>query len=257
MLRRIILVLFPLLLVAGNVKLYMKDGEWHLVREYKVMDDRVRFYAVERNDWEEVPVDLVDLKRTEKEISSLAERESKQAKLIDEEEKAERAARAEVARVPVDNGAFYVDGQAIKPLKLAESKLHNNKRRSILAAMSPIPMIAGKATLELDGEKSAFTVTEATPEFYFRISTEQRFGMIKLTPSKGVRIVENISIIPVSKEMIEEAIPVEVFRRQVGDSLYKVWPVEPLEPGEYALVEYGEGKVNMIIYDFAFTRPAK
>lgn len=249
---RILLILFlPILLLAANVKLYMKDGDFHLVREYQVLSDRVKFFAVERGEWEEVPLDLVDLKRTEGEIKSREESQRREAKLIDEEDKAEREARREAESVPQEAGAYYVAGKEIKPLKAGECKLNSNKRRSVLAAISPIPMIAGKATLELDGETSAFVVSERTPEFYFRPSSPERFGMVKITPGKGVRIVEKISIIPVSKEMVEEPIMVEVFRRQVGEDLYKVWPMQPLEPGEYAVVQYTEGKVNMQVWDFA------
>ncbi|MCS7024281.1 MAG: hypothetical protein NZV14_05735 [Bryobacteraceae bacterium] len=246
---------FAALSVAATIRLYMKEGDWHLVREYQVLADRVRFYSVERGEWEEVPLELVDLKRTEQEIKRRQEAEKAEARWIDEEEKAEREARREAASVPPDPGAYYVDGKEIKPLKIGECKIHSNKRRAVLAAISPLPMIAGKATLELDGETSAFVVKQAVPEFYFRLSAPERFGMVKLTPSKGVRIVEKISIVPVSKEMIEEPILVEVFRRQVGEDLYKVWPVEPLEPGEYALVQYTEGKVNMQVWDFSYRKP--
>jgi len=50
------------------VRLYLKDGSYHLVREYKVSGDRVRYYSVERSAWEEIPLGLVDIEKTEKEI---------------------------------------------------------------------------------------------------------------------------------------------------------------------------------------------
>ena len=37
---------------ALNIKLYLKDGGYHLVREYQVQSDRVRYYSVERSQWE-------------------------------------------------------------------------------------------------------------------------------------------------------------------------------------------------------------
>ena len=43
---------------AANIKLYLKDGDSHLVREYEVKGDRVRYYSVERGDWEEIPLAL-------------------------------------------------------------------------------------------------------------------------------------------------------------------------------------------------------
>ncbi len=246
----------PLLLWTATFKLYMKDGEWHLVREYKVEADRVRFYSIERSDWEEVPLEIVDLKRTEREIRERQDKDKDAARLIDEEDNAEREARREAARVPGEPGVYFVDGSEIKALKVAESKLNHNKRRSILQWMSPIPIVAGKATLELDGETAAIVVAGPTPEFYIRLTSAQRFGMIRLTPGKGIRLVEKISIVPVSKEMIEEREMVETFRRQLGESFYKIWPMEPLPPGEYAAIEYTEGKVNLQIWDFSLKAAA-
>jgi hypothetical protein len=43
---------------------------------------------------------------------------------------------------------------------------------------------------------------------------------------------------------------VDVFRRQLDDALYKIWPEKPLEPGEYAVVQYTEGKGNLQVWDF-------
>lgn len=68
---------------------------------------------------------------------------------------------------------------------------------------------------------------------------------------KSARIVDKISVIPVTKELIDELNLVETFRRQVGDMLYKIWPTKPLEPGEYAVVEYTEGKNNLQAWDFS------
>jgi hypothetical protein len=35
---------------------------------------------------------------------------------------------------------------------------------------------------------------------------------------------------------------IEVFRQQLRENLYKVWPTKPLTAGEYALVQYSEGE---------------
>ena len=44
---------------------------------------------------------------------------------------------------------------------------------------------------------------------------------------------------------------VQVFTKQLSDNgLYKIWPQDPLEKGEYAVIEYTEGKVNPQIWDF-------
>jgi hypothetical protein len=49
---------------------------------------------------------------------------------------------------------------------------------------------------------------------------------------------------------------VETFQKQLADGLYKIWPKQPFEPGEYAVIEYTEGKMNIQIWDFAI-QPAK
>jgi hypothetical protein len=60
----------------------------------------------------------------------------------------------------------------------------------------------------------------------------------------------------VTKELIEEQQDVEIFRRQVDEGLYKIWPTKALEPGEYAVVEYTQGKGNVQTWDFAWRGPA-
>src|ERR1700692_1755733 len=101
---------------AANVKLYLKDGGFHLVREYKVETDRVRYYSVERSQWEEMPVDLVDLKRTESEVADRKSQLAADDKVVAEEEQAKREIRAETAQIPQDPGVYYVENKAVKPI---------------------------------------------------------------------------------------------------------------------------------------------
>jgi hypothetical protein len=251
---RYLLAIFTLALTAwaANQKLYLKDGSYQMVREYKVQADRVRFYSVERSDWEEIPLDLVDLKRTESEASARQAEIEKETKVISQEDAAERAIEKEVTRIPQDPGVYWVEGDQAKVLKLAESNIHTNKGRSVLARMSPIPVVSGKGTLELNGAHSPNVFTNPEQEFYIQLANPERFGMIKLTPKGAVRIVENLTFVPVTKDVIEEPVTVDILRRQLtADGLYKIWPKEPLPPGEYAVVEYTEGKMNMQIWDFA------
>ena len=255
--RRVLAALFVLALgaFAANLKLYLKDGSYQIVREYKVESDRVRFYSVERSQWEEIPLTLVDLKRTEGEVAERQAALEKEAKVISEEDAAERAIRDEISRIPRDPGVYYLVGKDLKSIKVAESKVHNNKGRNVLKILSPIPVVSGKATLELDGEHSSNILTNPEQEFYIQLSEQERFGIVKLTPDRGVRVVEKITIVPVTKEVEEEPIDVQIFRKQVTqDGLYKIWPTKPLQPGEYAVVEHTLGKMNMQIWDFAIQK---
>lgn len=247
----IALLLATLALFAANIKLYLTDGTFQLVREYKVDGDRVQFYSVERSEWEEIPLKLVDVKRTEAERQAREESLRKDAADLAAEEKFEREQREERERVPQEAGVYLLDGKELKTVKQAESKSVSNKGRSVLKVLSPIPVVTGKVSIELDGEHSATIVATNRPEFYVRLATEERFSIVRLAAKKGSRVVQKWTIVPVSKEMIEEQDDVEIFRKQVDDGLYKIWPTAPLEPGEYAVIEYTAGKGNIQTWDFA------
>ena len=255
MLRASILLLIAAMLTsAATIRLYLKDGEFQLAREYKVIDDRVRYYSVERGDWEEIPLDLVDLKKTESEIKRRDESFKEEAAALAAEDKAEREAQKEVERVPQEPGVYLVAGNELKTVPLAESKVvGGTRKRSVLKVLAPIPIVSGRGTLELDGEHSTNVVATDRPEFYIRLTREERFGIVRLSEHKGNRVVEKLTIVPVTKEIVEEQDEVQVFRKQTGDGLYKIWPMKPLEAGEYAVVEYTaalEGSLNIQVWDF-------
>jgi len=239
---------------AVNVKLYLKDGTYQIVREYKVESDRVRYYTVERSEWEEIPLDMVDLKRTETEAAARKAELEKDAKALSEEDAAERAVVKEAMRIPEAPGVYWIDGNQTKAIKVAESVVHTNKRREVLKVLSPIPAVSGKATLEIDGVHSQNVFTNPEQELYIQLSDLERFGMVKLTPKSAVRIVENLTIQPITRQVDEEPELVDTFQQQLdnnGNGLYKIWPKEKLPPGEYAVIEYTPGKLVAQIWDFA------
>jgi len=249
-----LLLFFAGALSAANLKLFFKDDSYQLVREYKVVGDRISFYSVDREDWEEVPASLVDLDKTQAEIKRRSDEIRADAAAQDAEDKAERAARKEVQAVPAEPGVYLIEDQKegppkLTPLKVGESKLVDNKSRTLLKVITRVPL-AGKATLELDGPHSSQGTANRTPQFYFRLSEDERFGIVRMGEHKGNRVVEKLSIQPVINEPTQYPDLVEIFRQQVADGLFKIWPQKPLEPGEYALVEYTEDKINMQVWDF-------
>lgn len=248
--RLFVLSLIALASFGQSFRLYLKDGGHHLTREYKVEEDRVRYYSIERSDWEEIPLELVDLSKTESERKQRVEAHAQAEADAVAEDEAARALRREARKVPPEFGVYYVDGDSIKTLPQAEVKVVNNKRRTVLKTITPIPIITGKATVEIDGDRSAFAVREARPEFYIRQSNEERMAIIRLTPKKNARQVEQVTIVPVVNEAIEEQDQVETFRRQFGEGLFKIWPTKPLPAGEYAVVQYTEGKLSVQVWDF-------
>jgi len=252
--RKLSLVLLALALLAwaANVKLYLTDGSFHLVREYQVLSDRVRFYTVERGEWEEVPLEMVDLKRTRAEVAEREESLKQEENVVAEENAAEAEVRKEASKIPQGVGVYWIDGNQTKALKLGEVAVHSNKGRMVLQKLSPIPAITGKATLEMTGAHSDTVFTDPEPEFYIQLEGTEGFGIVKLTSKGNVRIVENITYHPLDKDLLyEERTSIDYLHRQLDDGLYKLWPKDPLPPGEYAVAMFTDGKVDIHSYDFA------
>lgn len=243
---------------AANIKLYLKDGGFQLVREYKIEQDRVRFYSVERSQWEEIPVDLVDLKRTQSEASARQQQIDKEAKTLSEEDAARKAIEKEVMRIPQDPGVYWLDKDNMHIIKAAESTVHTSKGRTALRVITGMPqMINGKGDVEIPGAHSLNVFTDPQQELYIQVAETEPFGIIKLTPKNGVRIAENLTINSMTKETEEEISSVDIIMQEMAKGgLYKIWAQNPLPPGEYAVVEYTLGKLNMQIWDFAIKAAA-
>jgi hypothetical protein len=236
---------------AANIKLYLKDGTYQVVREYQIQTDRIHFYSLERSDWEDIPLDLVDVKRTESEAAARKSKLDEDAKTIAAEEKAERDVKREVSRIPQDPGVYWVEAGKTMVLKQAESTIHTSKGRSILARLTPVPMIEGKGTLELQGAHSANVFADPEQEFYIQLAEPERYGIAKLAVKGNLRIVETLTFNTMTKETTEEPEMMPILRLQMAEDLYKIWPKEKLPPGEYAIIEFTAGKMNMQVWDFA------
>jgi hypothetical protein len=257
MLRTLLLLLFAVTLQAAVLRLYLKDGSYHLVREYKIEGNRLRYYSTERSDWEEIPLELADLVRTEAEQKEKLEARRREAAMDDAEEQAERQQRRLIESLPQTPGVYYFTPQGPQSVPQAEPKTVTNKRRAVLKAMTPIPILSGKATIEVDGLKAPVSFPDPRPELFIRLAAPERFGIARLRPTKTARIVQEWDVIPVTREIIEKTDLVDVFRQQLGEDLYKIWPQKPLEPGSYAVIEYTEGKGNLQLWPFDIVAPAR
>jgi hypothetical protein len=248
----VILLAGSLLCPGANLKLYMKDGSYQLVRDYQVQADRVRYYSVERGEWEEIPLGLVDLDRTSAEARERQAVIDKEVKVFTAEEQAQRARDEEIMRVPHGPGVYLLEGGQLRPLKQAEAKTVTNKGRAVLKILSPLPVVPGETIVELDGGRSAQTVSTAKPEFYFRLARDERALLFKLVSKRDSRVLQRWNVHPLGKEIVEIQEEVPVFIRQVEDGLIMIWPREELKPGEYAVVEYTAGERNIQAWDFGY-----
>ena len=243
-------------LPAQRITLYLEGGGDMLVREYQVQEDRVRYYSIERSQWEEIPLAMVDLERTRK----TAERAEKRREAMRRESAAERAAEAkaktELHNVPIEDGVYYYKDGDTTALHQREVLVEKSTKRGILKAISPVPVVAGKHTRYIEGASSPLAIREDKPILYVRDPTLTQFLMVKLTPFKKGRVVQVVQIIPVSGEAFEEYEEIELFRQQYAAGVYRIWPVKALEPGEYALIDFTPGEDDLRVWDFAVAPPS-
>jgi hypothetical protein len=236
---------------AANFKLYMTDGTYQLVSDYKIGPDRVRFYSTERSEWEEVPLDMVDLKRTKADAAAREEEAAKADKMLAEDASARAAIRQEIRRIPKDPGVYWLEGDKTLHLAQCESTLRTDKGREIWRRLSPLPTVPGMASLQIDHPHSEHTFTDASPEFYIQLSDPEAFAIVKVATKKDIRVVATVMIDAVTKEYDEQWVTVDLIQQELAEGLYKFWPKGDLLPGEYAVIEYTPNKMNAQIWDFA------
>lgn len=242
------------LLVGQKVHLYLTDGGDITVKRYEVIEDRVRYYSLERSAWEEIPLQYVDLEKTEREQERKQTARATRAEEDRIERAARRKARTELHTVPLDDGVYYLRGKAVEVLEQVEVIVVGNKKRTLLQAIAPV--FLGKSTLEIAGIESKFVTHGDRPMLYARLEKIERLMLIRLTEKKGkTRIVQRLLKAPKGAEVMEQQEEIEVFRQQLAPRVYKVWPVEPIGPGEYALIEFTRGKADVRVWDFTI-RPS-
>jgi hypothetical protein len=170
--------------MGSNHRLILKDGSYQMVRDYKVVGDRVRYLSQERGEWEEMPADLVDWDATrkwERDHAKPAPDEvspsMKEAEEIDKEEAAvredQKARMPEVAKgleLPDEDGVFVLDTFQGTPelVELLPSELSmNQKNRHGLSTLNPL---AGeKASIELNGAHAKVHLHVNDPAIYLSL----------------------------------------------------------------------------------------
>jgi hypothetical protein len=165
-------------------RLILKDGSYQLVTKYEVKGDRVRYKSAERDDWEEIPTALVDWPATEKYEKDRATSAIPEAKALDKETDAERAAEeshlpqvAPGLRLPEESGVFMLDNFQGQPqlveMQQLEGDVNRNTRGNIFrGAVNPIA--SAKQTVELEGEHATLHAHVAVPSIYINVDEQDR-----------------------------------------------------------------------------------
>lgn len=241
------------------IKLFLKDGTYHLVKSYEIVGKRVRFYSVERSEWEEVPTSLVDFAATER-----ARSEEEELKREELEEARELAGRRfdspegtgfEIApgiRLPEDEGVYAFDGLRVIRMIQSSGEVVKDKKRAALLLALPGPFLKNRGFVVLPGKRAAIRILSVQPTFYVRSSEGLggKLELVALEPRKEAREVERLEWRggEAKPKELRAAVPLE--REEIAPGLFRITPTQPLELGEYALGELIQEQLNLELWDF-------
>ncbi len=245
---------------AAGIKLYLKDGTYQLVKTFKVEGNRVRYYSLERGDWEEVPKSLVDFsatRRGEEQEKATERKILEQARRIEHQRFDSIPATGYQIKpgigLPTTEGVYLFDGNVVWPLVQSAAKVERDRRRLALSLALPAPLLKDRTWVVLEGAKAAVRVAARRPIFFIE-ATDNWGTKAVLIPLKILhhnRLVETIQTgIGVGKSgELRRTIPLEQTR--VAPGIYQLKPIEPLQPGQYAIGELMPGgKLNTDVWDF-------
>jgi hypothetical protein len=242
-------------------KLILKDGNVQLVREYQVMDDRVRFYNTERSQWEEMPAALVDWDATRQ---SEADQKKTDAALLGAVHKQEQARRimpldvdasleaAPGVFIPPGEGLFVYDGKSVLRLTQAQADNKLDKAKVVEQVLVPIPIVPSRRNLSIPRPHAEVRVHNEQPEFYMRTADarEPNMVLIRTKVHGDSRLIENVDtyLQVISKTKRNEVV---AERWQIANGVYRFTMSQSLEPGEYVFTEIVKGEgTNLYVWDF-------
>ena len=261
-------------------RLILKDGSYQIATKWEIKDDRVRFFSVERNEWEEIPNSLVDWDATKKwEEDRAAGKESKEAaeleKEMQEEREEEELRSPHVAaglRLPPEGGVYaldtYLSLPELVPLDQSTGEVNRHTGHNVLRAAIN-PLAGAKETIDIAGPRSKIQIHASLPAIYINLDASEeatttdstkpgqgselpwdRFRIVRAEVKNDKRVVGALKSSLTGKTSQEqETIPATA--EQMSEGWIKLTPKAPLEPGEYAVAELlGKQGMNSYVWDF-------
>jgi len=250
----------PAALPKGK-KLILEDGTFQLAREYTVEGDRVRYWSVERSQWEEIPTNLVDWDATHKSEAEQAAHDSDLKAKIHASDLAMRTKEIDVDRsleikpglfLPDEVGFYALDhDKLIREMKQSTAVVKTSTGREVEKIISGVQLIPSKKTMEIPGEHAALRLTTAEPEFFMRPadSREPRFRLIRAQIKGSHRLIDSISIHFTGEEK-HNTTDIEIQTWTPASGVFRYTVDQRLEPGEYAFVEMTDQGINGYVWDF-------
>jgi hypothetical protein len=246
--------------LSPGKRLMLKDGSFQLVREYQVEGDRVRYYSLDRSQWEEIPATLVDWDQTKK---VAAEEATKRTGLVSRVEKAEAErnpepldidASVEVAPgvfLPPGQGLFAFDGTAVFKLSQARVRSNLSKKNAIEQVLVPVPIVPTRHNISIERPHAENRVTTGQPEFYLRTTDEREpdLELIRARTRGDNREIEHLDQLFGQQRFTKKTLPLQ--RWEMAPGLYRFTLSTPLDPGEYALAQIvPDEAMSIYVWDF-------
>jgi hypothetical protein len=258
-------------------KLILKDGGYQLAREYTRTGDRVRYFSLERGDWEEIPASMIDWVATQKAEAAIASQNSAELKKLHQQEetaKVDMALDVDASLqtgsgifLPAGEGMFAVEGKKATLIEQASMEARRDKKQFLKQVVSPIPIVPNKTNLELPGSRATLRLDPSHLEFYLReappdpdsnsrIQRSSRPGesgpeveLVHVTVKGNKRIVDSIKSL-FGEKIDENRSTILMQRWQVAGNVFRFTLGEPLLPGEYVLAEILPDGMNLYVWDF-------
>lgn len=292
MLRRGLLLLLLLtasVVLAGNLsRLILKDGSYQSITKYEMKGDRVHYYSAERNQWEDVPSELVDWDATKKyESTHKAQSDTDAANAKEQAEDAEERVDPKDAKTPVvatnvrlpeGGGVFAVDEYRGAPqlIRLAQSTSQTDQHTGAYILLKTVdPLASQRTTIELPGPHSRLQLHTKHPVFYLNIDTDTDtsvdrkvdaerassdaylFEIVKLGGGRNSRRLATTYSAGGQDSTDTAKVMPSIGQLTPGNIWVKVDPKQDLEPGEYAIVvALGQDKINSFVWDFGINPSA-
>ena len=247
-------------------KLILKDGTYQLAREYTVEGDRVRYWSVERSQWEEIPASLIDWDATHKSEAEDAARDADLKAKIRASNIARLTKDIDVDKsLEIKPGLFLPDAiglyaldrdKQIRTLKQNTADVKISTGREVERIMTGVPLINSKKVMDMPGAHAALRLNTAEPEFFFRPADarEPRFRLFRAQVKNGHRILDNI-IIHFTGQETDKATEIEMQTWTPATGVFRYTMDERLEPGEYAFVEMTDEGISGYVWDFGIDAP--
>jgi hypothetical protein len=245
---------------TARQKLVMKDGSYQFVRGYQVVGDRVRYYSIERDEWEEVPASLVDWKATEatnrnEETEALGRAQQAGKEYSESQADPHQFLGPEIAPgvfIPDEDGIYILKAGKAVALPRQEARARVDKGRVAINVLLPVPLLKNRNLVEIPGARAQLRLDASPAAFYAhgRARDDSRYVVVRLKPKGDVRQVEAILTNILGRNPTHSGEYVELKSETVVPNVFKLTPAQPLGAGEYAVIEFLGKDLNLYLWDF-------